>query len=184
MATDKPGRKQRTIDTAERDADAARLRAQGKTYQTIAETLGWTHASAARKAVQRALVAVVQEAGDELRVLEVERLNDLLDRAYQVMDTVHYAHSAGKLIERYDAEQGRFEPLRDSAPILGAMDRVLKIMERRAKLLGLDAPTRHEVLTLEGIDAEIARLEREQAAVASRTETPEAATAEGTPSRS
>jgi len=40
-----------------------------------------------------------------------------------------------------------------------AIDRALKIEERRAKLLGLDAPIR--AVTLEDIEREIARLETE-----------------------
>jgi len=46
-----------------------------------------------------------------------------------------------------------------------ASDRVLSIMDRRARLLGLDRPTRHEVtmLTQDLIEAEIQRLEAELA---------------------
>ena len=40
-----------------------------------------------------------------------------------------------------------------------AIDRVLAIMDRRAKLMGLDAPVRTEVITLDYIQAEIQRLE-------------------------
>jgi hypothetical protein len=48
-------------------------------------------------------------------------------------------------------------------PVLQAIDRLLKIQERRARLLGLDAPTQHRVnvLSEDAIDAEIARLEAE-----------------------
>lgn len=148
-------RDEHTIHHAERDADAARLRAEGKTYDHIANALGYHDRSAARKGVQRALLAVVQEAGDELRVLEVERLNRLVDTAWQVMERVHYAHSQGRVVMLDGA------PLLDDGPTLAAMDRILKIMERRAKLLGLDAPQRHEVLTIDAIDAEIQRLDRE-----------------------
>ncbi len=42
-----------------------------------------------------------------------------------------------------------------------AVDRCLGIMKRRAELLGLDAPTRHEVMTIDAIDAEIRQLEAE-----------------------
>jgi len=52
-----------------------------------------------------------------------------------------------------------------------AADRVLSIMDRRARLLGLDKPERHEhtVITLDAIEAEIMRLEAE---LAERTPTP------------
>jgi hypothetical protein len=35
--------------------------------------------------------------------------------------------------------------LEDDAPVLAAVDRLLRIQERRAKLLGLDAPVRADV---------------------------------------
>lgn len=157
-----------TIDTAERDADAARLRAEGKSYPQIASEMGYYDKSGARKAVQRALVAVVQEAGDELRALEVERMNRLLDVAWQIMERPHYAHSAGRLITMDNV------PVLDDAPSLMALDRILKIMERRAKLLGLDAPVRHEVLTIDAIDQELARLDAEHADLIRRSQSTEA----------
>ena len=42
------------------------------------------------------------------------------------------------------------------------VDRVLAIMDRRAKLLGLDAPElhRHTIVSMDAVDAEIERLER------------------------
>lgn len=152
------GRYERTLESAERDAHACRLRAQGRSFQQIANELGIHSKSAARSMVQRALVATVQEAGDELRVLELERLNLLLDTAWRVMETVHYAHSQGRVVKLDDV------PLVDSAPVLAAMDRILKIMERRAKLVGLDAPVRHTVMTVDMLDAEIADLEQKLAA--------------------
>lgn len=44
-----------------------------------------------------------------------------------------------------------------------AADRVLSVMDRRAKLLGLNRPDRveHTVITMDAIEAEIARLEGE-----------------------
>lgn len=47
-----------------------------------------------------------------------------------------------------------------------AVQRVLSVMERRARMLGLDQPEKflHQVVTIDVIDAEIARLERELAA--------------------
>ena len=46
-----------------------------------------------------------------------------------------------------------------------AADRVLSIMDRRSKMLGLDKPERHEhtVITRDAIEAEIERLEAEMA---------------------
>lgn len=51
---------------------------------------------------------------------------------------------------------------------LQAIDRLLRISERRSRLLGLDAPVRTRVgtITLDAIESEIERLERELAGYA------------------
>ena len=49
--------------------------------------------------------------------------------------------------------------LSEEKSALFAIDRVLAIMDRRAKLMGLDAPIKTEVITLDYIQQEIARLE-------------------------
>lgn len=43
--------------------------------------------------------------------------------------------------------------------MLQAIDRIPKVQERRAKLAGLDAPRKVEILSMDTIDAEIQRLE-------------------------
>jgi len=82
--------------------------------------------------VRRALAAIPAEAVDEYRRLEGERLDNLLAIA------THQAMTKKSLF---------------------AIDRCLAIMDRRARLLGLDAPVRTEVITLDYIQAEIQRLE-------------------------
>lgn len=105
-----------TPDTAERDAAAARLRSQGLTYQEIAERLGFADPSGARRAVERGLDAIRAEGAEALRELELHRLDLLHQRAWSELTR--------------DDE--------DSQP-LQAIDRLLRIQERRARLLGLDA---------------------------------------------
>jgi hypothetical protein len=51
------------------------------------------------------------------------------------------------------------EPVLDDAPVLAAIDRLLRIQERRARLLGLDAPTRSRI---EVVDDDVARMLVEQ----------------------
>lgn len=53
-----------------------------------------------------------------------------------------------------------------------AVDRVLAVMDRRSRLVGLDKPQLHEhtVITRDALDAEIERLEAEVAARAARAE--------------
>jgi len=117
------------------DRDALRLRSEGLSYREIAERLGVDTSTAYRR-VQRALSAVPAEDVETHRALELDRL-DALQRA--VWDK---------------AIDGN----------LNALDRVLAIMSRRSKLLGLDAPQRREhsleYFTSDQITAEVKRLER------------------------
>ncbi len=134
---DRTGRFARTLDTAERDGRACALRRDGATYQEIADRLGFADRSAARHAVERALAAAVREPAAELRELELMRL----DRLYLV---------ASELLDGDDLDVR-----------LKAVDRLVRISERRSRLLGLDAPTKIEGFTIDQIDAEIARLSAE-----------------------
>lgn len=146
--------RKKTIEQAQHDAEAARLRAQGWGYAQIGEKLG-VSMQGAHQAVQRALTAAVREPADDVRALELSRLDLLWQAAWTVLTKHHVTVQQGKVVYLGD------EPLEDDAPVLNAIDRLLKVQDRRAKLLGLDAPTRHEVITLDAIDQEIAKLTRE-----------------------
>ena len=145
----------RTEEQAILDTEALRLRSKGLTYQKVADSLGVSK-STAHERVQRALAAIPKEAVEEYRKLETERLDTMLER---VMEKV--THDDGK------------------SGFLFAVDRALAIMDRRAKLLGLDSPTKHEVITLGAVEAEIQRLEAKLGANGDngRTETTGATTA-------
>ena len=133
------GRFVRTLTTAERDAEAARLRTRGYSYQQIADELGWVSRGDAYRAVQRVLADTVKEAGDEVRAIELARLDGLHVAAMDVLEREHVTVSNGRIVVLGDA------PLPDDGPVLAAIDRLLKIQERRAKLLGLDAPTKQAI---------------------------------------
>jgi hypothetical protein len=104
----------RSLEAASWHRQAVELRTQGRTYVQIAEALQ-VSTSAAHKAVADYLEqtrAVSREAAEEVRRLELDRL----DRVLAVV---------GPMAEGGD---------------LQAVDRLLRIQERRASLLGLDAP--------------------------------------------
>ena len=136
-------------DTAERDAQACQLRVQALSYAEIAEKLGYADQGHAHRAVQRALKATMQEAADELRVVELKRLDSMFKLALKVANRAHVTVSNGRVVYLEDT------PLEDDGPALAAIDRLLKIQERRARLLGLDAPVKHEVRNVDAVDAEI-----------------------------
>ena len=100
-----------------REAEVVKLRRGGLTWDMIAERVGYASPSAAHFAYQRAARRVVQEGIEDIRRVETERL-DLAQSAIW-----------GKVL------QG------DNSSIAN----LLRIMERRAKLLGLDQPIRQQV---------------------------------------
>lgn len=102
--------------TLERKVKALELRRMGKGYVEIAAALG-IGKSQAHRLVKSGLAdarAQISAQADELRSEEISRLDAMLSGLWA------------------DARKGN----------AGAVDRVLKIMERRARLLGLDAPVR------------------------------------------
>ena len=103
-----------SIRAHERQLQALELRKAGASYEAIAERLGYADRSGAYRAVKAALTLTLREPAEELRSLEAERLD-------------------GMLLPLWRRVQAGDEK---------AIDRALHIMERRARLLGLDAPTR------------------------------------------
>jgi hypothetical protein len=102
------------IELELRHTEALKLRSAGATYREIAAALGYADGSAARKAVYSALDDVRAEPAAEVRILEAARLDKML--------------------------QSRWD--KALAGDNKAMEIVLSLMERRAKLLGLDAPAK------------------------------------------
>ncbi len=136
---DRKGQFVQALGHAERDRDAVQLRSRGRTYQQISDELGYGHSSNARRAVKKALEGIVIEGRDEVIKLQLDEL-DMMQRAvFEVLEAKHYVVSEGRIVYRGDKE------LLDDSPVLAAVDRLLKISDRRAKLLGLDAPKRIEV---------------------------------------
>ncbi len=123
----------RQVRAHERHLQALELRKAGVTYEQIAGQLGYSNASGARKAVASALKATLREPAEELRELEVVRLDAMLLPLWR----------------RVQAGDEK------------AVDRVLRIMERRARLLGLDAPARTELSGAGGGPVDLSILARQ-----------------------
>jgi hypothetical protein len=143
----------------DRDNKAVELRRRHLTYQQIADELGMGNKTTAYLAVKRGLADSVQESNDEVRQQEADRLDELARRALRVIVTPHYKVS-GRFVVK-DPQTGK--PLIDDQPVLNGINTLLKIMERRAELLGLNAVLKVEVITTGMIDNEIARLSTELA---------------------
>lgn len=123
-----------TPDVLEKEAQVLKLRRVGFTFDLIAKELGYSHASGAQKAYVNACKRIVRSDVEEIRKEEQDRLDIAQTAIWQGV-------------------------LRGDVPSVSAL---IRIMERRARLLGLDMPTKQqiEVTNTDGntIDAEVARL--------------------------
>ncbi len=131
-----PASKAQRAKTAQRRTQAVQLRLAGVDFETIADRLGYSSRGAAYTDITRALegsLAELKHGADVLRHEELLRLNRLQAGLW----------SAALAGDTKSAET------------------VLKIIDRRCRLLGLDAPQRHEVVTMSAIEAEIQRLTTE-----------------------
>lgn len=112
---------QRRIEAKERALKALELRKKGVRYEQIAQQLGYANRGNAHKAVMKELDLLAKECLEEaskVRDLELHRLDELYLIAYRAIS--------------------------DGNDLAG-IDRCLRIMERRAKLLGLDAAQKVDV---------------------------------------
>lgn len=156
----------RSVATRDRDARAVELRRRNLHYRQIADQLGLKSTSAAYDAVRRGLADQHQENADEVRRMELDRLDDIARGFWRVFGTRHYVVSAGKgevVMDPTDPQHTK--PLVDDGPVIQAGLALIKIMERRSRYLGLDAParTRVEVITQDMVEAQIIALEAQLA---------------------
>lgn len=117
---------ERTEEQAYLDTAALKMRSLDYTYQKIADSQGTTKATAYNR-VQRALKAIPAEAVDEYRRVEGERISLLMEKAME-------------------------KALSGDKGFLFAIDRCVTLMDRRARLMGLDTPVTQklEVTRYEG----------------------------------
>lgn len=123
----------REVDARARRAAAVDLLRGGASYETICSSLGYESPTEAKLDTDKLLVQEVQRSREEHRALELSRLNGLIMALWP----------AGK---RGDGQ---------------AVDRIIKCIDQRAKILGLYAATRTEIVSIDAIEAEMARLTQE-----------------------
>lgn len=136
MEKPKRGRPKKTQldDVIQREQEVIRLRRQGMQWDDIAKAVGYSAPSTAYEVYQRALKRIVKEDVEAIRELENTRLDTALSAIWpQVL-----------------------------AGDLPAVQTLIKVMDRRAKLNGLDMPTRiqAEVVSYDGntVRAELERI--------------------------
>jgi hypothetical protein len=157
MTRKTPGGDERALSTTERDRTAAQLREDGHSWLAIAEKLGYASAGHAYNAVRKLLDRIPVEAISSLRATESARMEAARLAALEILRRRHVAISNGQLV--FEDKDGRLRPIEDDAPALKALEVIVKISERMARLNGLDAPQQVELSgtvnwTLVGVDLE------------------------------
>lgn len=117
---------------------ALELRMSGATYTQIATALGFTNRGSAHRAVKRALALDYERTADlraEYRRIQAARLERLIRGVWTIAVTPPRNPDDGPYAQ------------------LAAVDRITRLLDRQAKLLGLDAPT--EVIVAEATMAEV-----------------------------
>jgi len=116
-------------EMVERDLKIIALRNTGATWEAIGQALGYANASGAYKAYQRLQARRVHPKIDEHREIELSFLDSLLHQLF--------FNEEGKPKAKLSLRE---------------MDRALAIHDRKAKILGLNAPEKlqTEVITYDG----------------------------------
>jgi hypothetical protein len=146
------------LDQAERRNKAIEMRRVGIPWEKIADEVGYSSPAAAAADIYKVLSDRTREMGDAvagLRSIEADKLDAMERVVIQIMRKPHILAQQGRVV--IDPTTGM--PAEDPGPLFQCIDRLLRIAERRAKLLGIDTPVKAQVeIKATGIDAEIAGL--------------------------
>ena len=139
---------------------ALALRKDGHPYAAIGKMVGQQFAGHpytemyGHRLVHDAIKAIYKDDTKVVIKLELERLDAMQLEALAVLRANHVIVSGGTIVRDFirddkgnvivDTVTGTLltQPIVDDGPRLAAIDRLLKIQERRARLLGLDKPTK------------------------------------------
>ncbi|WP_303786797.1 sigma factor-like helix-turn-helix DNA-binding protein [Azovibrio restrictus] len=155
-----------SIKQAERRAEVLRLRLDGLTLSQIGDRLG-IRADSVHDIITRALRSMTKEPAEELLNLELARLDSLYAEAMNSVRAFTPVLHNGRVVQipvidgngQTVKDPGTGQPLtciaQDRQPVLAGIACAVRLLERRAKLLGLDAPVRTQAqLTVTDTDTE------------------------------
>lgn len=176
------GRMRRTKANTERSSRACDLYSQGWTFRRISDELGYGSPANAKRDIERSLREILSAGVETLRARQSYLLDRLLGKAVEIMERSHFAHSQGRVVRAcpgpgthpgctatnlYDSAAGRYDdggcpgiPVLDDGPKLQAITVARGLLERSAKLHGLDAPVRTAiegdelVIRIKGVDTD------------------------------
>lgn len=142
-----------SIKQAERRAEILKLRLDGHSLAEIGDRMG-IRADSVHDIITRALRAMTQNPSQELLTLELARLDSLYAEALKAVRSftpvlhngrvvqIPIIDTNGDTIKHPETGQPLTCIAQDRQPVLAGIACAVRIAERRAKLLGLDAPIR------------------------------------------
>ena len=152
-----------SIKQAERRAEILKLRLDGHSLAEIGDRMG-IRADSVHDIITRALRAMTQNPSQELLTLELARLDSLYAEALKAVRSftpvlhngrvvqIPIIDTNGDTIKHPETGQPLTCIAQDRQPVLAGIACAVRIAERRAKLLGLDAPIRaQQEVTVTGI---------------------------------
>jgi hypothetical protein len=156
---------------------AAKLRVQGKTWQQIADEVGFSGRGAACKAVTDYFRKAPPPDVETMRAIENEKLDEREQDLLKILVAEHIVVQNGKVVTRFvgwmtddDGQvmrdhEGKMVPkleeVVDHDPIIRVVNVLLAVYTRRAKLNGLDAQIEKGDKEDESVDEEIRQLVQE-----------------------
>jgi hypothetical protein len=150
---------------AKRRTRAIELKNRGLSWQQVADQMaadypeyldgeGTPSAATACMDVSRALKQANRELAlglEEYREAARMRLDGLRRQVFAVLARPHYVLHAGQIVQGPDGQ-----PMRDDGPVLAAVDRLMRIEERQAKIDGTDASEKLTIALDRRVDEETA----------------------------
>ena len=131
---------------AEQERICFELRLRGMSIRAIADYVATHHGWPLSKStvalrIEAAGKDATSELADQVRALELERLDRLTSIVIETMDKAYARDMFGRVIKDVvpgteNDETPAVEPVRDHAVVYAGVDRLLKISERRAKYVG------------------------------------------------
>jgi hypothetical protein len=176
------GRFRRTPASAARDMRAAELHGQGWTHERIAAELGFASRGKVSEAIARAYAMIVTPGAAQAKRTDLERLDRLIEKNWEALERQHVAVSNGRVVRRFTGVERHedgiekldpdgktipvFEDVLDDGPIAAHSIVILQIIKQRTVMYGNAEPARSrvEVVTIDMVESNIARLEAELAA--------------------
>jgi len=110
-----------------------------------------------QKLLNKYIPKLLEKDASTHREIEIGKLDLLEEKLWAMVDEDYYTVSNGQVVYM---DTGDAVP--DIDPILKIIDRILKVSERRSKLLGLDKPIRVDatVTQVDSVDREFAEMVR------------------------